>query len=146
MKLLSALGVLPKKLQECQPPECAVCIYGGMTKRHWRSKPSKQPRGKLVTIQCPGQCVSVDQMEICEEVFIAQLKGNLTKRRYKYATMFVDQYSDILYVNLQKALTSEETVQSKLAFEAYSKSMGVKMQQYHADNGRLADNIFLESV
>ena len=42
-------------------------------------------------------------MEIREEGFIAQLKGNLTKRRYKYATVFVDQYSDLSYVYLQKA-------------------------------------------
>ena len=28
MKLLSALGVLPKQLQECTPPACAVCLYG----------------------------------------------------------------------------------------------------------------------
>ena len=40
MKLLSVLGVLPRKLQDCSPPACAVCTYGGMTKRPWRSKPT----------------------------------------------------------------------------------------------------------
>ena len=38
MKLLAVLGVLPSRLQECSPPTCATCIYGGMTKRSWRSK------------------------------------------------------------------------------------------------------------
>ena len=59
---------------------------------------------------------------------------------------FFYQYSDLLYVHLQMELNSEEIVQGKLAFEAYSKSMGVKIQQYHADNERFADNLFLDIV
>lgn len=50
-----------------------------MTKRPWRSKPTKLPRTSKLQITCPGQCVSVDQMEVREEGFIAQLKGKLTK-------------------------------------------------------------------
>ena len=85
-------------------------------------------------------------MEVREEAFIAQLKGRLTKYRYKYATVFVDHFSDLSYVHLQRSITSEETVQAKMAFEAYSRSMGVKVMHYHADNGRFADNLFLDRV
>ena len=134
MKLLSKLGNLPSRLQECDPPVCATCIYGGMTKRPWRTKPSKLPKSKLVTISKPEQCVSVDQMEVREEGFITRLKGRRTKHRYKYATVFVDHFSDLSYVHLQRSITSEETVQAKMAFEAYSRSMGVKVIHYHADN------------
>ena len=42
--------------------------------------------------------------------------------------------------------TSNETVEGKLAFEAYARSMGVKIYSYHADNGRFSDNLFLESI
>ena len=77
-----------------------------------------------------------------EEGFIAQLKGKLTKQRYKYATVFVDQFSGLSYAHLQRSITSSETVEGKLAFEAYARSMGVKIDAYHADNGRFADNIF----
>ena len=143
MKLLPVLCVLPMRLQECTPPSCAVCIYGGMTKRPWRSKPSKLPNSTSIKITRPGQCVSVDQMEVREEGFIAQLKGKLTKQRYKYATIFVDQYSGLSYDHLQRSLTSEETVEGKLAFEAYSRSMGVRIHAYHADNGRFSDNFAL---
>ena len=146
MKLLAVLGVLPSRLQECSPPTCATCIYGGMTKRPWRSKPSKLSKGKLIQITKPGQCISVDQMEVREEGLIAQLKGKLTRQRYKYATIFVDQYSDLSYVHLQRHLTSDETVQAKLAFEAYARSMGVSIRHYHADNGRFADNLFIQSI
>ena len=95
MKLLSILGVLSKELQDCSPPSCAICICGGMTKGAWRSKSSKLPKTTRVPITRPGQCVSVDQTEVQEEGFIAQLKGKFTKQRYKYATIFVDQFSDL---------------------------------------------------
>ena len=49
-------------------------------------------------------------MESTEEGFLAQLKGKLTRRRYKNATIFVDHFSDLSYVHLQTALTSEETL------------------------------------
>ena len=42
-------------------------------------------------------------------------------------------------------MTSEETLQAKLAFKAYAKSHGVKIQQYHADNGRFTDKAFRNS-
>ena len=49
----------------------------------------------------PGQIVSVDQLESPTPGFIAQLKGILTKQRYRYTTIFVDQYSCLSYVFLQ---------------------------------------------
>ena len=117
-----------------------------MTKRPWRTKPPKQPRGKSFTITSSGQCASVDQMEVREERFIAQLKGKLTTERYKYATFFIDQFSDLSFVFLQKSLTAEETVKAKLAFEAYSSTIGVNILHYHADNGRFIDNLFIDNI
>ena len=75
----------------------------------------------------PGQIVSVDQLESPTPGFIAQLKGTLTKQRYKYATVFVDQYSRLSYVHLQRTITSDETVQAKIAFERYVQERGVQI-------------------
>ena len=85
-------------------------------------------------------------MEVQERVFISKLKGKLTKQQYKYATIFVDQYSGVSYTHLQRSLTSDESVKGKLAFEAFSRSMGVKISAYQTDNGRFADNLFLDSI
>ena len=49
----------------------------------------------------PGQIVSVNQFESLTPGFIAQLRGNLTKQRYRYATISIDQYSHLSYVFLQ---------------------------------------------
>ena len=86
-----------------------------------KGKPSNPSR---VTTE-PGQIVSVDQLESPTPGFIAQLKGTLTKQRYKYATVFVDQYSRLSYVHFQRTITSDETVQAKIAFERYLQERGV---------------------
>ena len=65
------------------------------------------------------------------------------QQRYKYATVFVDQFSGFTFVYLQKCLTSEETVIAKHAFEGSTDQRGVKITHYHADNGRFADNAFI---
>ena len=49
-------------------------------------------------------------------------------------------------MHLQTALTSEETLQDKHAFESYATSMGVKILHYHADNGRFSDKLFVNDV
>ena len=93
----------------------------------------------------PGQIMSADQLESPMLVFIAQLKGTLTKQRYKYATVFVDQYSQLSYIYLQRTIMSNETVQAKIAFKRYSEERGVHIRHYHANNGRFADKGFIDN-
>ena len=63
-----------------------------------------------------------------------------------YSTVFVDHFSNYTYVHMSESNTSVETIQAKYAFEARSSMMGVKVQHYHCDNGRFADNAFKQSV
>ena len=63
------------------------------------------------------------------------MTGKLTTKRYKYATVFVDQASRLGYVYLQKTATADETLVAKDAFERYAKDNGVTVKAYHADNG-----------
>ena len=93
IKQLAIKGQLPKRLLSCQTTFCAACQYGKMTKRPWRVK--RDNKGTSKTATQPGQIVSVDQLESTSPEFIAQLKGTLTQQRYKYVTVFVDQFSGI---------------------------------------------------
>ena len=145
LKLLCLIGVLPRRLAQVPTPKCLPCIYGKMTRRPWKTK-SSNSRIRLTTVTQPGQCVSVDQLESPVPGFIAQLKGKLTKSRYRAATVFVDHASRLGYIHLQCDLTSKSTVEAKLAFEAYAERSGVKIKHYHCDNGRFADNAFKDSV
>ena len=112
-----------------------------MTKVPWRGKEDQTKQIFVAT--APGQCVSVDQMISTQVGFVAQLKGKLTTKRYRAATIFVDHYSRLRYVHLMQSLTSEETCAAKRAFELFAQQHGVKIQHYHADNGRFADNMFM---
>ena len=139
IRQLAIKGQLPKRLLTCQTPFCATCQYGKMTKRPWRAKGDNKDTSKTATQ--PGKILSVDQLESTSPGFIAQLKGTLTQQRYKYVTVFVDQFSGYTFIYLQKCITSQETV---AIFERSVEQCGVKILHYHADNGRFADTTFIQ--
>ena len=112
-----------------------------MTERPWRVKGDNKAATKTAT--WPRQIVLVDQLESSSPGLIAQLKDKLTQQCYKYATVFVDQFSGYMFVYLQKWLRSEETVMAKHAFEHSADQRGVKILHYHANNGRVVDNTFI---
>ena len=142
LQRMASQGDLPKRLATVIPPFCAACKYGKQTKRPWRTK---GPQGHIRTTTQPGQVVSVDQLESTTPGFVAQLKGLLTTQCYNYATIFVDQYSKLSFVFLQKRITSAETVLAKQSFECFARDHGVKILHYHVDNGRFADNGFIQA-
>ena len=143
IKILAEKGIIPKNLGQVRSPKCAGCIYGKMHKKPWRTK--AQP-GKIAVTTRAGQCISVDQLESSTVGFIGQMKGKLTTRRYKYATVFVDHFSRYTYVHLQKTLTSEETLEAKNAFEAHCRKHDVIVENYHADNGQFANNLYVQDI
>ena len=61
------------------------------------------------------------------------------------ATVFVDHYSDHVYVYLMRDLTLEETLLAKEVYKRFLASIGVTAHAYHADNGRFADKGFIDS-
>lgn len=127
-------GILPRRLAKCRIPTCSACLYAKATKRPWRSKPLKNGDDEAKPSK-PGQVVSVDQLVSPTPGIIAQMTGFLTTKRYRYATVYVDQFSRLGFIYLQKTASAEETVEGKKAFEAYSHRHGVKIENYHADNG-----------
>ena len=144
LRIMAKAGIIPRRLAKTDTPRCAACMFGKLTKRAWRTKAKRKK--SIHTATRPGQYVSVDQMESTIAGFLAQLKGRITGRRYYYATVFVDHYSDYTYVHMSESITSKETIIAKKAFEARSAMMGVEVKHYHCDNGRFADNAFKQSV
>ena len=127
-------GIIPKKFSKCRIPTCSSCMYAKATKRPWRGKQSKQGKNEVIP-QRPGQIVSVDQLVSPTPGLIAQMTGHLTNKRYRYATVYVDQLSRFGYIHLQKTASAEETIEGKRAFEAIARREGVRIENYHADNG-----------
>ena len=49
--------------------------------------------------------------------FIAHMKGCLTKKIFRYATVFIYHLSDLKYVQCMSEITSEETIYTEIFFE-----------------------------
>jgi hypothetical protein len=144
LKQLTLNGEIPKKLAKVAPSKCAGCIFGAMTKIPWRGKETKASH-EVFTATKLVECISVDQMVSTEVGFFAQMKGKLTKKRYRCATIFVEHYSHLRFVHLQVDNSSVETIAAKLAFEAFVAEHGVKIQHYHCNNGRFFDKVFKQA-
>ena len=86
--------------------------------------------------------MSVDHMISMQQGFFPQMKGKLTLKRYRAASIFVDHFSRLRYVHLMQDLSSDETIKAKMAFERFAAEHGVIIKHYHCDNGRFADNAF----
>ena len=101
-------GIIPSKYAKCEIPICLACQYAKQTKRPWRNKPMRQYH--CTKIIEPGEVVSVDQLVSPTAGLIAQMTGFITNKRYKYATVFVDQATKLGYIYLQKTASAEETL------------------------------------
>jgi hypothetical protein len=110
-----------------------------MTKVPWRMKGKEN--NQVYETTYPGECVSVDQLQSTQAGFVAQLKGKLTTKRYNSATAFVDHFSRLRYVHMMYDMSSKSTIDAKIAFERFAGDHGVKIQHYHADNGRSSINL-----
>jgi hypothetical protein len=73
------------------------------------------------------------------------MKGKLTKKRYRCATVFADHYSHLCFVHLQIDDLSVKTVAAKCAFETFATEHGIKIQHYHCNNGHFSDNAFKQA-
>jgi hypothetical protein len=115
-----------------------------MMKLLWRDKESKSSHEFFVVTK-PEECVSIDHMISMDVGFFAQLKGKLTSKRYRAASIFVDHFSYLRFVHLMQNLSSDKKIKAKEAFEQFAAEHGVAIKHYHCDNGRFADNAFQQA-
>ena len=119
------MGMIPKKLSKTSKddiPICASCLYGKATYMPWRNKHDYK---HIKPERIPGECISVDSFESSTRGLIGQLKGCLMQARYTAATVFVDHFSGLSYVHMQRDQTSAELMKSKMAFENFAETHGV---------------------
>ena len=111
----------------------------------WRTK-MEQGKKKLQTVSDSGHFLSFNQIEFYAPGFIVQIKGGLTKNRYKSVEVFIDHHSCLYHVHLQQDLTSEKKIQANHIFKAYSIKHRVSIKNYHVNNGQFSDNEFLQDI
>ena len=83
----------------------------------------------------PGKCVSMDQLVSAQPGLIPQMAGFLTNLCIWGATIFVDHFSDLVYVALMHDLTLDKTLLAKTSFERFASNGGETINSYRANNG-----------
>jgi hypothetical protein len=101
-------GILPRRLSKCRVLTCSACLYAKETKRPWQSKPKKNGNDGLKPTK-PGQVASVVQLVSPTPGSITQMTEFLTTKRYRYATVYIHQFSRLGFIYLQKTASAEET-------------------------------------
>ncbi|KAL7475580.1 hypothetical protein ACHAW6_001493 [Cyclotella cf. meneghiniana] len=71
------------------------------------------------------------------------LKGKLTNQQYKTATVIVDHFSGLRYMQMMTGTSTNKTIKDKQAFEQFATNHFLNIKHYHADNGHFMDNAFL---
>ena len=132
IKTMASVGLLPKRITTAPIHKCAGCMFSSMTKKPWQTKVStgKQVRRKSKVTR-PGQCMSADQIDSPQVGFYAQAKGIPTKKRHRYAMVFVDHLSDLKFVHYMEDSTLKSTVYAKECFERYTAAHGVHVDHNH---------------
>ena len=90
--------------------------------------------------------MSVDQIVSAQPGLIPHMSGFLTNQRLWGATTFVDHVSDYVYVHLMRYSSLTKTLLEKSAMEKVMAQAGRTVKHYHANNGRFADNGFINDV
>jgi hypothetical protein len=86
----------------------------------------------------------VNQLESPIPGYKGQGKGFFYCERYKVATIFVNCFGCLCVSYLQESTKRKERLLAKRPFEADAASFGVVITNYHADNGRFAERLFLD--
>lgn len=123
LKAMAKQGIMPTRLAKCNNPVCAACVGGMIKEKNWRDKPQKSY--EVAKAQHPGEIVSVDMLMSPTPRLIDQMSSFLTKKRYRYVTTYVDNFSKLGFAYLQSESSVEATLKGKRAWEQFAVSHGV---------------------
>ncbi|MGH7974322.1 MAG: hypothetical protein ACREBR_02255 [bacterium] len=143
VKWLARRGFISQEISACESPKCASCQFGAAHRKPvGRQSTYEYPKklggsGKIAEGDLkPGERVSVDQYESRVRGRLKTSKGK-TKEHEMFCggTIFCDHASHLIDVRHQLTLGATDTIRSKRIFERMAHSNGVKVQNYHSDNG-----------
>ena len=140
-----------KKVQDCEIPKCAACLFGKMTKRAPSAATTKQPKEeKEMALKAgdllPGQRVSMDHYECRQPGRLYGTMGGSRAHSFCGGAIFVDHATGYVSVQHQITLGAADTIQSKIRYERAALEDGVIIQGYHTDNGVFTAKEFMEEL
>ena len=89
-----------------------------------------------------GSGTSCDHIISGQSGIVPQSSGTLTHARFGGAVLFVDHFSNFVYVHLISSPTAEATLAAKHAYERIARTHGVTIKRYRGDNSRFDEKGF----
>lgn len=140
------------KTHRCEVPKCQACLYAKMGKRS-AGATRVEPRAEKVMAlsrdkMCPGDAISMDQF-ICSDKGRSSLRSSGKERdemMFSGGTIFSDHFSNKIWVFNQVSLRAGETLLGKRQLEREAASNGVKIKEYHSDNGVFVSDQFRADI
>ena len=74
------------------------------------------------------------------------MSGFLASDRFWAATVFVDHATSYMYTHLQHGQTIIRSIDAKSAYERMTATFGIRVKNFHTDNGILAEEGFKSDV
>lgn len=139
------------KTHRCEVPKCQACLYAKMGKRSAGASRVEPRADKVLALSRdnmrPGDAVSMDQ-------FICSNKGRSVRSAgrerdsmmFSGGTIFSDHFSNKIWVFNQISLRAGETLLGKRQLEREAAANGVRVKEYHGDNGVFVSDQFRDDI
>ena len=140
-----------KAVPDDDHPMCASCNYGKQVRTPSRATVKRQRPDRTGVLKQerlePGDCVAVDQFVVRQGGRLFTTSGREREEdRFKGGTIFVDMATGKMFVKFQVSLGTQETLLAKACFEKDAALHGVKIKNYHTDNGVFTARDFIAHV
>jgi len=136
-------GILPcdPSLANKPDPICAAYQFGKAHQQSHKSYTRHISDGHTA----PGDGASLDGMEAGSPGCPITTHGLPSMRHYKYATFWIDHYSQFVCITMHESKKAEELLCSKAEFEGFVAHFGVPIKCIRANNGIYTAKIIQDS-
>ena len=146
IQVMASMGIFDSMLASCQPPVCALCMFGCAHKKPWRVKGKEKHAIRSESETDAGDDTSLEALTSSTPGIIPQMSGFLTSDRFWAATFFVNHATSYMYTHLQRGQTLIKSIGAKAAYEQMAETSGIRVKKFHTDSGFFAEEGFKSDV
>ena len=143
IRRLAQKGILPKALAKVtKMPLCPAFIFAKAHKRAWRTKSKTCSVIRDAKDTHSGSGTSCNHIISGQSGIVPQSSGTLTHPRFGGVVLFLDHFSNFIYVHLISSPTAEATLAAKHAYKRIARTHGITIKRYSGDNSRFDEKGF----
>ena len=139
---MASIGIFDSRLESCQPPVCASCMFGYAHKKPWRVKGNERHVIRSESETAAGDMTSLDALTSSTPGIIPQMSGFLSSDRFLVAALFFGHATSCMYTHLQRFKNIIKSIKAKVAYEEMAAIFGIRVKIFQTDSGIYAEEGF----